>query len=158
MNDTASILSGLRQAGSSGSRSPMRKLVSSRLLTGLFVVILLVAGACLYIWQRVHALDLLAEVSQLEQVNHDYRDQLQKIDANIVELSRIGRISEIAKRDFGLEPAGLDRLYAVRFQESSAGASGMRQLLNAFQRSVAALPGIESSEAHAEELFDDQER
>jgi cell division protein FtsL len=158
MQNTASILSGLRQSGSTGARGPIRKLVSSRLLTALFVVILLVAGACFYIWERVRALDLLAEVGQLEDVNEQYRDQLQKVDADVAELSRIGRISEIAARDFGLQPAGLDRLYAVRFQESSAGASGMRQLIGAFERSVAALPQIESSEAHAEELFDDSDR
>lgn len=158
MQNSASILSGLRLAGASGGRGPMRRLVSSRSLTALFVVILLVAGACLYIWQRVRSLDLLAEVGQLEQVNDEYRDQLQKVHADVADLSRIGRISEIAEREFGLQPAGLDRLYAVRFQESSVGASGMRQLIDAFGRSVASLPTIESSEAHAVELFDDSER
>lgn len=154
MSGAINALAGLRQHGSTGGF--FRRLVSSRLLTTVFVLALVTAGSCLYIWQRVRALDLLADVGQFERLNREYRDQLMKVDADISQLESLSRIDSLAQTQFGLRQVELTRLYAVRFPEQSVGENGMEQLWNAVRRSVSELPTIQSAEVAAQELFDEE--
>lgn len=154
MSGSETTLARLRQASSRASIGPIKRLVGSRSLTAMFVLFLFLTGSCLYIWQRVEALDLLAEVGELQRTNRFYRDALAKVEADIAKLSRIGRIYALAEENFGLAHVDLGRLYAVRFPEESVGESGMRELWSALSRSFAKLPSLESNEAAAEELFD----
>ncbi|MFQ5607368.1 MAG: hypothetical protein ACE5GA_05430 [Candidatus Zixiibacteriota bacterium] len=135
----------------------IRRLVSSRLMTSIFVLSLLLAGSCLYIWQRVRALDLIAEVSLLEKVNREYRDQLLKVEADVVQLESLSRIDSLAQEQFGLRRAQLGRVYAVRFPEQSVGENGIRELWGALRKSFAGMPTIESAEVAAQELFEESE-
>ncbi|HSH00695.1 MAG TPA: hypothetical protein VLB27_11620 [candidate division Zixibacteria bacterium] len=154
MSGALNALAGLRQHGAPGGF--FRRLVSSRLLTTVFVLVLVTAGSCLYIWQRVRALDLLADVGRFERLNREYRDQLMKVDADISQLESLSRIDSLAQTQFGLRQVELTRLYAVRFPEQSVGENGMEQLWNAVRRSVSELPTIQSAEVAAQELFDEE--
>lgn len=154
MNTSATTLARLRQASKRASIGPIKRLVGSRSLTAVFVLLLFLTGSCLYIWQRVKALDLLAEVGELQVTNRHYRDALAKVEADVAKLSRISRIFSLAEEKFGLTHVELGRLYVVRFPEETVGESGMRELWGALSRSVAKLPSIQSNEAAAEELFD----
>lgn len=154
MNTSATTLARLRQASKRASIGPIKRLVGSRSLTAVFVLLLFLTGSCLYIWQRVEALDLLAEVGELQVTNRHYRDALAKVEADVAKLSRISRIFSLAEEKFGLTHVELGRLYVVRFPEETVGESGMRELWGALSRSVAKLPSIQSNEAAAEELFD----
>lgn len=154
MNTSATTLARLRQASKRASIGPIKRLVGSRSLTAVFVLLLFLTGSCLYIWQRVEALDLLAEVGELQVTNRHYRDALAKVEADVAKLSRISRIFSLAEENFGLTHVELGRLYVVRFPEETVGESGMRELWGALSRSVAKLPSIQSNEAAAEELFD----
>ena len=118
----------------------------------------MVVASLLYVWQRVRALSLIAEVGALEQTNREYADQLLKLDSELADLSRVGRIVEIGK-SMGLEETPLDRLYTARFKSSpfGVGASGSfaaDEFWNSVKHSVASLPSIEVNEANAAELFD----
>ncbi|MFQ5606571.1 MAG: hypothetical protein ACE5GA_01385 [Candidatus Zixiibacteriota bacterium] len=154
MNSSPSKLAALRRASLHRHIGPIRRLVRSRSLTALFVLFLLLAGSCFYIWQRVQALDLLADVNELQKTNLIYRDALARVNADVAELSRISRIHALAEERFGLRHVDLTRLYAVEFPEEQVGGNGMRELWGALRRSVARLPSAQSNEAAAEELFD----
>lgn len=154
MNTSATTLARLRQASTRANIGPIKRLVGSRSLTAVFVLLLFLTGSCLYIWQRVEALDLLAEVGELQVTNRHYRDALAKVEADVAKLSRISRTFSLAEEKFGLTHVELGRLYVVRFPEETVGESGMRELWGALSRSVVKLPSIQSNEAAAEELFD----
>lgn len=150
-----SSISQIRRASLKKSYSPIRKMVSSRTLTGLFVLLLVSAAAILYIWQRVRALDLLAEVRVLEKVNRSQHDALAKIEADIADLSRVSRITGLGEEKFGLHQVEFKNLYSLRVKEEIAGENGAKELLDAIKRSIAKLPRIEGNEAVAEELFEE---
>ena len=154
MNASVTTLIRLRQASARASIGPIRKLVGSRALTATFVLLLFLLGSCLYIWQRVEALDLLAEVGELQAENRFYRDARAKVEADVAKLSQISRMYSLAEKNFGLTHVQVGRLYAIRFPEESVGESGMRELWGALNRSVARLPSIQSNEAAAQGLFD----
>lgn len=157
MNVNLSSLTQLRSSNPKGIAGALKHIVSSRTWTTAIVLTLILIAALAYIWQRVRALDLLAEVQALESVNTDYKDQLRKLDSDVAQLSTAGRIIQLAQEDLKLEPAPLDKLYTVRFQEETPGESGMRAFMGAIKRSVAKLPRVESAEVAAEELFDHQD-
>lgn len=154
MSASLAALARLSQASARARIGPIRKLVGSRVLTAMFVLSLFLLGSCLYIWQRVEALELLAEVGELQVKNRFYRDARAKVEADVAKLSQIGRIYSLAEENFGLTHVEIGRLYAIRFPEESVGESGMREWWGALNRSVARLPSIQSNEAAAQELFD----
>ena len=155
MSGTLRELGAYRRSRGSTKAGLIRRIVSSRSLTTAFVISLVVVASLLYVWQRVRALSLIAEVGALEQTNREYADQLLKLDSDLSELSRVGRIVEMGK-SMGLEETPLDRLYTARFESSpfGSGSSGADEFWNSVKRSVASLPSIEVNEANATELFD----
>jgi cell division protein FtsL len=157
-NNTASALKTLRQTVTQGKPGPIRRLVASRYLTALFVLSLLLLAACLYIWQRVVALDLINEVSLLEETNRARRDVLMKVETDVAELSRFSRIAKIAEKKFGLKQIQPENLYAVRFGEESPGQGGMSQMWNTLRLSLRNAPSLESSTAAASEVFDERDK
>lgn len=155
MSGTLRELGAYRRSHVSTKVGPIRRIVSSRSLTTAFVISLVVVASLLYVWQRVRALSLIAEVGELEQTNREYADQLLKLDSELADLSRVGRIVKMGK-SMGLEETPLDRLYTARFKSSPFGAEafGADEFWNSVKHSVASLPSIEVNEANAAELFD----
>ncbi len=157
-NNSTSALKALRQSANQGKPGPIRRMVASRSLTALFVLSLLMVAACLYIWQRVVALDLINEVSQLEDTNRTRRDVLMKVETDVAELARFSRIAKLAEKEFGLKQIQSQNLYAVRFGEESPGQGGISQMWSTLRRSLKNAPSIESSTASASEIFDEQDK
>ena len=155
MTESGRLLSGLRRLNAKRGPGAVQRIVSSSALTTLFVLILGLAGASLYIWQRVHARELIDEVAHLEKTNRERRDLLQKTESEVTELGRIGRITKLAGEKFGLQLIPPARLYAVTFHEETAGASGVGELWGALNQSFAKFPRLQTSEATASELFED---
>ena len=155
MSGTLRELGAFRHLRGSTKAGPIRRIVSSRSLTTAFVISLVVAASLLYVWQRVRALSLIAEVGALEQTNREYADRLLKLDSDLAELSRVGRIVAMGK-SMGLEETPLDRLYTARFESApfGSGVSGTDEFWNSVKHSVASLPTIKLNEANAAELFD----
>ncbi len=156
--NTMNALKALRQNVTQGKAGPIRRMVASRSLTTLFVLSLFMVAACLYVWQRVVALDLINEVAQLEEVNRLRRDILMKTETDVAELSRFGRISDLANQKFGLVQVLPERLYAVRFGEEAPGDNGIRQMWSALRLSMKNAPSLESSSAVAADIFDDRDK
>ncbi len=157
-NNTASALKALRQSASQGKPGPIRRMVASRSLSTLFVLSLLMVAAGLYIWQRVVALDLINEVSVLEETNRTRRDVLMKVETDVAELARFSRIAKLAEKQFGLKQIQSENLYAVRFGEESPGQGGISQMWNTLRLSLKNAPSIETSTASASELFDERDK
>lgn len=157
MSDSGRLLTGLRRLNTQRGPGALQRIVSSSTLTMLFVLVLIVAGSSFYIWQRVHARELIDEVTRLEKTNRERRDLLQKTEAQVTELARIGRMTALAGAEFGLELVPPAQLYAVTFHEESAGASGVGELWGALNHSFAKFPRLQTSEASANELFEDRE-
>ncbi len=151
-------LKALRQSATQRKAGPIRRLVASKTLTTLFVVSLLAVAAGLYIWQRVVALDLINEVSQLEDISRTRRDVLMKAETDVAELSRFARIAELADKQFGLKQTSSERLYAIRFGEDSPGNNGIRQMWSALRLSLKKVPSLQSSTAVADDLFDERDK
>ena len=150
------VLKALRRNVTQPKSGPVRRLVASRSLTASFVLALVLVGACLYIWQRVVALDLMEEVSQLEETNRTRHNALLKVESDVAELSRFGRIGPLAEKRFGLKQVMPERLYAVRFGEESPGEKGIRQMWSTLRHSFKDAPSISTTTAVADDLFDEQ--
>jgi len=154
----AGTIKALRQNIMRPKKGLVKRLVASRTLTVSFVLALLLTAACVYIWQRVVALELIEEVSQLQETNRIRRDALMKVESDVAELSRFGRIAPLAEKRFGLKQVMPERLYAVRFGEGAAGENGMRQMWNTLRHSFKNAPSISANTAVADDLFDESEK
>ncbi len=97
--------------------------VSKRLRTNRYVpyVILAIAflvAACLHVWQRVHVLDLVTEVSKLTNEQSTLEDELKKINSDIASLSMASRIEKYAVDTLGMMPVPADKLYTLVSEEN----------------------------------------
>ena len=153
MNSMWRLLSGARRIIAGGG-GPIQRLVASSVWTSLAVASLILFGALFYIWQRVRVLELVEQVSALENVNRGYQDLLMKSEAEVAELSRIGRITAYAADSLGMGPVALDNLFTVTIPEDAVGLGGAQQVWASLSRPFKSLPRIESNEASAHDLFD----
>lgn len=62
-----------------------------------------------YIWLQVQINVRLREISRLEQQNRVVQEEIQKLEAEVVELSSYGRIHQIAEK-LGLEPVPNEKI------------------------------------------------
>ena len=78
------------------------------LLTTVFLV-----AASVHIWQRVHVLRLVTEVSELTRENIKLDDVLKKIDSEVARLSMATRVEKYAIDTLGMIHVPADRLYTL---------------------------------------------
>ncbi len=117
------------------------------LLTTVFL-----AAACVHIWQRVHVLKLVTEVSELTRENIKLDDALKKIDSEVARLSMATRIEMYAIDTLGMIHVPADRLYTlIQDNETRYDKSNLEAMSEAVKRIVEYLPVTSENTAMAGE-------
>ncbi len=101
------------QATDKFKKSFSKRLVSSRALVPTLFVAVIIIFACVYIWQRVYVLGLVKEMAALEREREEMTDLLKKTNSEILDLSRVSRIEQIASRDLGMERSRTENMLTL---------------------------------------------
>jgi len=93
-------------------------LVSSPALLPILFVVVFVLFACVHIWQRVYVLGLVKEVGGLEKEREVLTDLSKKTNAEIMDLSRVSRVEQIASRDLGMARTSTENMLTLVVKKS----------------------------------------
>ena len=116
-------------------------------LIGAFLVI-----ACFHVWQRVHVMKLVHEVSLLRQHNIELLDHYKKVNSDISALMMTSRIEKIALDSLGLEQVSADRLFTlVKKPHQDLPPDELSTMLSSIKRVAEYMPVITGNNVHAGE-------
>lgn len=128
------------------------RLRKNRFMPYVMLAIVFLTAACIHIWQRVHVLELVTEVSQLSKEQSVLEDELKKINSDIAELSMESRIEKYAIDTLGMMPVPADRLYTlVPDAEYSYQKDDFHKMLDAIKRVADYVPRPSENSALAGE-------
>ena len=134
-------------------RFSLRRIRSYRYATATGLGILVLAIACVHIWQRVTVIQLAKDVARLEVEQRDLTDNTRKVNSEIAALSMAARIETFAVDSLGLFPVPGDRLYTVvseRKSDPKAGLDQLATLVEALRRVGNHMPMLSVTEVSAE--------
>lgn len=94
------------------------RLRANRFMPYVLLAFAILMAACVHIWQRVHVIELVKEVSQLTKEQTRLDDELKKVNSDIATLSMESRIEKFAKDTLGMIPVPADQLYTLVPNES----------------------------------------
>jgi len=117
------------------------------------IVTVILAAACVHVWQRVMVIGLVKEVSQLEKENYRLVDDTQKVQSEIASLCMSARIEQYAADSLGLQPVPVDHLYTLVPEASrSVPSDELATMLSSIKRVARYLPVLTEAQAGAAEL------
>jgi len=93
--------------------SVINRLRSNRYVPYILLALTFLTTACVHIWQRVHVLDLVTDVSLLSNEQSSLDDDLKKVNSDIASLSMASRIEKYAVDTLGMIPVPADKLYTL---------------------------------------------
>ncbi len=110
--------------------------------------------ACLHIWQRVHVIHLIWEVSQLSAENRNLVDETKKIQTDVSALSMASRIQSLATDSLGMKPMSSERLFTLSGEHKQAPPKSdeLATVVTSIKRVVDYLPVITEAQAGAAEI------
>ena len=83
-------------------------------LRSVFIAILLVSLlSLLFVWSRIHAINLEYSISSLEREIRSHEQQIKKLTMEAAFLSRDGRIEKLARKELGLRTPALGQIIRV---------------------------------------------
>jgi len=94
-------------------KSVIIRLRTNRHLPYVLLTLTFLTAACIHIWQRVHVLELVRNVSQLNKEQSLLDDELKKVNSDIAALSMESRIEKYAMDSLGMSPVPADKLYTL---------------------------------------------
>ena len=132
--------------------SVVNRLRSNRYVPYLLLALTFLATACIHIWQRVHVLDLVTDISRLVNEQSALDDELKKVNSDIAALSMASRIEKYAADTLGMMPVPPDQLYTL-VSDNSAGfqKDDFRAMLDAVKRVADYVPRPSENSALAGE-------
>lgn len=131
----------------------LKRVQGHRYFPVALIVSILLAAACIHVWQRVMVIGLVKEVGQLQKENRKLVDDTQKTESEIASLSMSSRIERYAVDSLGLQPVPVDHLYTL-VPEASRGVPSdeLSTMLSSIKRVARYLPVITEAQAGAAEL------
>ena len=93
--------------------SLFNRLRKNRYLPYALLTTVFLAAACIHIWQRVHVLKLVTEVSELTKENIKLDDALKKVNSEVARLSMATRVEKYAIDTLGMIHVPADRFYTL---------------------------------------------
>lgn len=93
--------------------SVANRLRANRYVPYVFLALAFLLTACIHVWQRVHVLELVTEVSKLNNTQAVLDDELKKVNSDIAALSMASRIEKYASDTLGMMPVPADKLYTL---------------------------------------------
>jgi cell division protein FtsL len=139
-------------------RNSLRKrLVSSRSIIPVLSIATLILLACLHVWQRVHVMDLVRDVTKLENENKRLTDLVRKADIEITELSCLSRIEPIATDKLGLLKTGSENVFTLAIDEDEARPEGLNEVVSSLKKIADNFPVLNESRAATSDIFESDE-
>ena len=135
-----------------------KRLVSSRSIIPALIVASVILLACLHIWQRVHVMGLVKEVSVLENENKNLKDMVKKTNMEITELSRLSRIEKIAVEELGLTRTSSENLYTLSVSREDRKTEGLEDVVTSLKKIADNLPVLNETRAATSNIFDSDEK
>ena len=131
----------------------LKRLQRHRYFPVALIVSILLAAACIHVWQRVMVIGLVKEVGQLQKENRKLVDDTQKTQSEIASLSMSSRIERYAEDSLGLRPVPVDHLYTLVPEASrTAPSDELSTMLSSIKRVARYLPVITEAQAGVSEL------
>lgn len=133
---------------------PLQRLKSNRYFPFAVMAVMLMAAACVHVWQRVVVISLVQEVSVLEKENQGLVDDAHKIQTEITALSMAGRIERFAVDSLGLQRVQPDHLFAVAEDEKQEKRTSddFAAIMSSIKRVAEYLPEVSEVRAESQEL------
>jgi cell division protein FtsL len=135
-----------------------RSLIFRRLRThryfpvAVLIGVLLVVG-CIHIWQRVHVITLVQEVSRLKAENISLNDDYKKIQSDIAALCMASRIEAYSSDSLGLEAVTANRLFTlVTETRKTEPTDDLTDMIYSIRRVAQYVPVFSGNSARAREL------
>ncbi len=129
-------------------------MVSSRVVLPFLVVIAIILFACFHVWQRVHVLNLGKEISRLEKEKVILNDLLKKSSSDIMELTRVSRIEEIAMGEMGMVRGGTDKMFTLEVKRAEVKKDDLDNVVSSLKKLADNLPVINESKAETAGVFE----
>ena len=118
----------------------------------VLVGVLLVVG-CIHIWQRVHVIKLVKEVSLLKAEKASLTDNYKKVQSDIAALSMASRIETYSSDSLGLKAITANRLFTlVKKTQQAETPDELTALMSSFKRVAKFVPVLTGNNATAGEL------
>lgn len=134
-------------------RFSLRRIRSHKYATAVALAVLILAIACVHIWQRVTVIQLAKDVARLQVERHELVDNARKVNSEVASLSMSARIETYAIDSLGLLPVPGDRLYTVITESKGpqeAHSDQLTTLVDALKRVGDHLPVLSGTQASAE--------
>ena len=129
---------------------PLQRIKSHRYFAPVAIATVLLVVACFHVWQRVVVINLVTEVSTLQQANRRLVDVARKLQSETSALTMSNRIEAFARDSLKLQSVSFDRLYTLAPGNSEPRSEDeLSLLLSSIKRVGEYLPAV--SEAQAEE-------
>lgn len=133
--------------------SVFNRVRSHRYFPAALLCFLLMAAACIHIWQRVKVVELVKEVSQLRTENTELLDAKKKLHSEVAALSTASRIEQYATDTLGLRPVDAERLFTlIPNKQSYKPPDDLELLLYAINRVTDNVPTISVNSAMAKDV------
>jgi len=136
----------------------MRSLLLHRIRTHRYFPIAVIAAivlavACIHIWQRVVVIELVQQVSRLKKENGRLIDNSHKVQSDIAALSMASRIERYAVDSLGLTRVSTDCLYTLVTEEvRQAPSDQLATVLSSIKRVADYLPEVAEARAARNQL------
>ena len=131
----------------------LHRVRSHRYFPAAVVASVLLAAACVHIWQRVVVIGLVKEVSQLERENRSLVDDAHKLRTELAALTMASRIEQYAIDSLGLNRVSADRLYTLIPEAAgNAPVDEWATMLTSISRVADHLPAISEARAAHHQL------
>jgi cell division protein FtsL len=110
--------------------------------------------ACLHIWQRVHVIHLIWEVSELGAENRNLVDETKKAQTDVSALSMASRIQSFAADSLGMRQMSSERVFTLTQEHEKAPVKSneLASVVTSIKRVVDYLPVITEAQAGASEI------
>jgi hypothetical protein len=120
------------------------------------VILVIVAAASFYIYQRVWVRNLIEEVEDIQKRNEEAQLQLAAAKAEWISASSIANIEKaIGKSHLGLEPTLPSQNFTL-LSRPGIGQSRYAGLIKAFENLKSSIPLVSPNEADAGVLFEEE--
>ncbi|MCX6833797.1 MAG: cell division protein FtsL [candidate division Zixibacteria bacterium] len=133
---------------------PLQRLKSSRYFPFAVIAVVLMAAACVHVWQRVVVISLVQEVSVLERESQGMVDDTHKMQTEITALSMAGRVERYAVDSLGLQRVQPDHLFALTEDEKEEvqKSDEFADMMSSIKRVAEYFPEVSEVRAETQEL------
>jgi cell division protein FtsL len=135
-------------------KSLKKKLVSSKSVIPVLIVISCVVLACLHIWQRVYVMHLVTETTVLEMKNKRLKDLVKKANLEVLELSSLSRIEKIAAERLHMNGSRSENIFTLILKETDPRPEGLNDIISSLRKVADNFPVISESKAETVDIFE----